>query len=89
MASLSVSIVADVADVKTKLALAQADLRSFTAETRKLADEMRTAGTAGPQHSIRGANATPEPPRMISGNCEIMRTPCAELHSQAWSDAVR
>lgn len=45
--SLSVSIVADVADLRAKLALAQADLRAFNTETRSLADQMRAAGEQG------------------------------------------
>jgi hypothetical protein len=41
--ALNVTIGADVTDLRTKLALAQADVKAFSGETRNLAQEMRSA----------------------------------------------
>lgn len=45
--NIGVAITADVTDLQTKLAIAQADLRAFSAETRTLATQMRASGDAG------------------------------------------
>jgi hypothetical protein len=45
--NLSVSVTADTSDLRAKLALAQADLRAFGAETRTLANSIRAGGDAG------------------------------------------
>lgn len=44
--NLSVKVSADVSDLQTKLALAQANLRAFSAETRNLADQVLAASDA-------------------------------------------
>ena len=46
MSNLAVKVSADVTDLHTKLAVAQADLRAFSAETRSLADQVRVASDA-------------------------------------------
>ena len=43
MPALSVTVGADVTDLRTKLALAQSDVKAFSAETRTLAQQMRDA----------------------------------------------
>jgi predicted HicB family RNase H-like nuclease len=45
--NLSVSVTADTSELRAQLALAQADLRAFGAETRKLASDIRSGGDAG------------------------------------------
>jgi hypothetical protein len=45
--NLSVSVTADTSELRAQLALAQADLRAFGAETRKLANDIRAGGDAG------------------------------------------
>ena len=42
--NLSISITADTASLRAQLASAQADVRAYGAEVRKLADTLRTAG---------------------------------------------
>lgn len=44
--NLSVSVTADTSELRASLALAQADLRAFGAETRKLATDIRSGGDA-------------------------------------------
>jgi hypothetical protein len=44
--NLSVSVTADTSELRAQLALAQADLRAFAAETRKLASDIRGGGDA-------------------------------------------
>src|SRR5271169_3848433 len=44
--NLSVSVTADTSKLRAQLALAQADLRAFGAETRKLANDIRAGGDA-------------------------------------------
>jgi hypothetical protein len=44
--NLSVSVTADTTELRAQLALAQADLRAFGAETRKLANDIRAGGDA-------------------------------------------
>jgi hypothetical protein len=44
--NLSVSVTADTSSLRAQLALAQADLRAFSAETRKLATDIRSGGDA-------------------------------------------
>lgn len=46
MTALSVTVGADVTDLRTKLALAQADVKAFSAETRNIAQEMRNTSDA-------------------------------------------
>jgi hypothetical protein len=45
--NLSVSVTADTSELRAQLALAQADLRAFGAETRNLANTIRLGGDAG------------------------------------------
>jgi hypothetical protein len=45
--NLSVSVTADTSELRAQLALAQADLKAFGAETRKLANDIRSGGDAG------------------------------------------
>jgi hypothetical protein len=45
--NLSVSVTADTSDLRAQLALAQGDVRAFTAETKKLVDGIRAGGDAG------------------------------------------
>jgi hypothetical protein len=45
--NLSVSVTADTSELRAQLALAQADLKAFGAETRKLASDIRSGGDAG------------------------------------------
>jgi hypothetical protein len=45
--NLSVSVTADTSELRAQLALAQGDLRAFTAETKKLVDGIRSGGDAG------------------------------------------
>ena len=45
--NLSVSVTADTSELRAQLALAQADLRAFGAETKKLANDIRSGGDAG------------------------------------------
>jgi hypothetical protein len=45
--NLSVAVTADTSELRAQLALAQADLRAFGAETRKLANDIRAGGDAG------------------------------------------
>jgi hypothetical protein len=44
--NLSVSVTADTSELRAQLALAQADLRAFGAETKKLATDIRSGGDA-------------------------------------------
>lgn len=45
--NLSVSVTADTSELRAQLALAQADLRAFGAETKNLANTIRSGGDAG------------------------------------------
>jgi hypothetical protein len=45
--NLSVSVTADTSELRAQLALAQADLKAFGTETRKLANDIRSGGDAG------------------------------------------
>jgi hypothetical protein len=45
--NLSVSVTADTSELRAQLALAQADLRAFGAETKNLANTIRAGGDAG------------------------------------------
>jgi hypothetical protein len=45
--NLSIAVTADTSDLRAQLARAQADVRAFGAETRKLADSIRSGGDAG------------------------------------------
>src|SRR5260370_10287028 len=44
--NLAVSVTADTSELRAQLALAQADLKAFGAETRKLATDIRSGGDA-------------------------------------------
>lgn len=52
--NLTVKITADEVDLRTRLALAQASMRAFNAETKSLADQVREAGGAA------NSNLTPQ-----------------------------
>lgn len=56
--NLAVKISADVTDMQTKLALAQASLRAFSAETKTLADQVRVAGTVQQSELLPGLQAS-------------------------------
>jgi len=45
--NISVSVTADTSELRAQLALAQADLKAFGAETRKLANDIRAGGDTG------------------------------------------
>jgi hypothetical protein len=45
--NLSVSVTADTSDLRAQLALAQGDVRAFTAETKQLVNTIRAGGDAG------------------------------------------
>jgi hypothetical protein len=47
--NLSISVTADTSDLRAQLALAQADLKAFGAETRKLASDIRAGGDVSGQ----------------------------------------
>jgi hypothetical protein len=47
--NLSIAVTADTSELRAQLALAQADLRAFGAETRKLATDIRAGGDASGQ----------------------------------------
>jgi hypothetical protein len=45
--NLSISVTADTYELRAQLALAQGDLRAFTAETKQLVNSIRAGGDAG------------------------------------------
>ena len=45
--NLSISITADTASLRAQLAQAQAEVRAYGAEVRKLANDLRSAGACG------------------------------------------
>jgi hypothetical protein len=63
--NLSVSVTADTSELRAQLALAQADLRAFGAETKKLATEIRGGGGSGccgaSSSRWRASSTTPNP----------------------------
>ena len=70
--NLSVSVSADTSILRAQLALAQADVRAFGAETRKIANDIRAGGDASGE--LRGQLEKVASP----GGCRQERSHCAD-----------
>jgi methyl-accepting chemotaxis protein len=82
--NLSVSVTADTSELRAQLALAQADLRAFGAETRTLANEIRSGGDASgilPGQLEQIAGQFNRAKSEVSGPTAVLR-PVAQAHEE-------